>query len=141
MVPHDFRGTFIQNKDLKVEQEETKRKVKENLERIEHHYGLPFIPSTIAERPELFLSYADLTRQLLFEPRHLDNKTMEQAVLAAGTALGADHCLDVHLRQTSKDGASDEEMFEAIMIGSVMAMTSCQASALWRFKDFQESRH
>jgi 4-carboxymuconolactone decarboxylase len=128
-------------KDPKVEQGETKRKVKENLERIERHYGqVPFISSTIAERPELFLSYADLTRQLLFEPKHLDNKTMELAALAAGTALGADHCLDVHLRQASKDGASDEEIFEAIMVGSVMAMTSCQASALRRFKDFQDNR-
>jgi 4-carboxymuconolactone decarboxylase len=128
-------------KGRKVGQEQMERKVKENLERIERHYGqVPFITSTIAERPELFLSYADLTRQLLFEPKHLDNKTMELAALAAGTALGADHCLDVHLRQASKDGASDEEIFEAIMIGSVMAMTRCQASALRRFKEFQDHR-
>lgn len=128
------------SKGRKVKQDETERKVEENLERIERHYGrVPFITSTIAQRPELFLSYAEFTRQLLFEPKSLDAKTMELAAVAAGAALGADHCLDIHLLQASKNGASEEEMFEAIMVGSVMAMTSCQASALRRLKEFQDN--
>ncbi len=123
-----------------LSRKELDRKVRENLERIERAYGeVPFITATIAERPELFLAYSDFTRHVLFEPEHLDLKTLELAAIAAGAALGSDRCLDVHLRQAGKHGATEGEIFEAIMVGSVMAMTQSQASALRRFKAYQEA--
>jgi AhpD family alkylhydroperoxidase len=129
------------SKERDLSSKELDRKVRENLERIERAYGeVPFITTTIAERPELFLAYSDLTRHVLFEPEHLDPKTLELAAIAAGAALGSDRCLDVHLRQAGKHGVTDEEIFEAIMIGSVMAMTNSQASGLRRFKAYQEAK-
>jgi 4-carboxymuconolactone decarboxylase len=115
------------------------QKVKENLERIKLAYGqIPFITDQISKRPEIFLGYAEFSRTLLFEPKHLDQRTMELAAVAAGSALGAEHCLDIHLKQAAKHGASDEQIFEAIMVGAFMAMTKSQASALRRFKEFQD---
>ncbi len=129
------------SKEHKLSSKELDRKVRENLERIERAYGeVPFITTTIAERPELFLAYSELTRHVLFEPEHLDPKTLELAAIAAGAALGSERCLDVHLRQAGKHGVTDEEIFEAIMIGSVMAMTNSQASGLRRFKAYQEAK-
>jgi AhpD family alkylhydroperoxidase len=123
-----------------LSRKELDRKVRENLERIEHAYGeVPFITATIAERPELFQAYSDFTRHVMFEPEHLDPKTLELAAIAAGSALGSDRCLDVHLRQAGKHGATEGEIFEAIMVGSVMAMNQSQASALRRFKAYQEA--
>ena len=120
---------------------ELDRKVKENLERIALAYGeVPFITATIAERPGIFMAYSELTRHVLFEPEHLDLKTLELVAIAAGAALGSERCLDVHLRQAGKHGATDGEIFEAIMVGSVMAMTNSQASALRRFKAYQEAK-
>lgn len=127
------------------EQDESERaisldqKVKENLERIELAYGqIPFITDLISKRPEMFLGYSEFSRSILFEPKHLDLRTMELAAVAAGSALGAEHCLDIHLKQAAKHGASEEEIFEAIMVGAFMAMTNSQASALRRFKEFQD---
>lgn len=115
------------------------QKVKENLERIKLAYGqIPFITDQISKRPEIFLGYSEFSRTLLFEPKHLDQRTMELAAVAAGSALGAEHCLDIHLKQAAKHGASDEQIFEAIMVGAFMAMTKSQASALRRFKEFQD---
>jgi AhpD family alkylhydroperoxidase len=129
------------SKEHKLSSKELDRKVRENLERIERAYGeVPFITTTIAERPELFLAYSELTRHVLFEPEHLDPKTLELAAIAAGAALGSERCLDVHLRQAGKHGVTDEEIFEAIMIGSVMAMSNSQASGLRRFKAYQEAK-
>jgi AhpD family alkylhydroperoxidase len=129
------------SKEDKPSSKELDRMVKDNLERIERAYGeVPFITTTIAERPELFLAYSDLTRHVLFEPEHLDLKTLELAAIAAGAALGSERCLDVHLRQAGKHGATEGEIFDAIMVGSVMAMTNSQASGLRRFKAYQEAK-
>ena len=92
----------------------------------------------LSKRPEMFLGYSEFSRSILFEPKHLDLRTMELAAVAAGSALGAEHCLDIHLKQAAKHGASEEEIFEAIMVGAFMAMTNSQASALRRFKEFQD---
>lgn len=125
-----------------TEKAEKEHQVRENLERIKRIYGhVPFITNMISKRPDLFLGYAAFTREVLFEPEHLDPKTTELAAISAGSALGAEHCLDVHLKQASKYGASDEEIFEALMVGAVMAMTRSQASSFRRFKEFQDQKN
>ncbi|OPY31865.1 MAG: Carboxymuconolactone decarboxylase family protein [Methanomassiliicoccales archaeon PtaU1.Bin124] len=117
------------------------RKVREALENVEAYYGqVPFITKYISDHQDLYLGYAEYSRNLMFEPKALDQRTMELCAIAAGSSLSADFCLDVHLRQAAKLGASDDEMFEAIMVGAYMAMTKCQASALRRLKDYQDKR-
>jgi AhpD family alkylhydroperoxidase len=119
--------------------EEQKRMVQERLDAIEKFYGkVPFITKVISEEPELFIAHSDFAKNLMNEPKHLDLKTLELASIAAGSALGAEYCLDIHLRQARKDGATDGEIFEAIMVGSYMAMTNGQARALRRFKEMDK---
>ncbi|HSV42711.1 MAG TPA: carboxymuconolactone decarboxylase family protein [Methanomassiliicoccales archaeon] len=116
-------------------------KVRQYLQHFEEHYGqVPFITNQISKRQDLFLGYAEFSNHLMFNPKFLDQKTMELAAISAGAALGAEHCLDVHLRQASKFGANDEEIFEAIMVGAYMAMTRSQSVALRRYKEFQDHK-
>ena len=123
------------------EKGDKERRVEAALAKAKEQYGqVPFITSCISDHPDLYLGYAEFSKHLMFEPKALDQKTMELCAIAAGSSLGADHCLDVHLRQAAKHGASDEELFEAIMVGAYMAMTRSQASALRRLKEFQEKR-
>lgn len=120
---------------------EKQKRVEEALAKAKEWYGqVPFITSSISNYPDLYLGYAEFSKHLMFEPKALDQKTMELCSIAAGSALGAEHCLDVHLRQAAKFGASDDELFEAIMVGAYMAMTRSQASALRRLKELQDKR-
>lgn len=101
------------------------------LKRLAEFYGqVPFVSRMLSESPDLFLPFSDLSRQLLLEPKHLTLKEMELASVAASSALGSEHCLAVHIPQALKVGATKDEVLEAILIGSFMAMTKSQAVAL-----------
>jgi 4-carboxymuconolactone decarboxylase len=110
---------------------QTDAEIKKRLKRLGEFYGqVPFVSTALAEHPDVFLPFSDLSRRLLLEPKHLSLKEMELAAVAAGTALGSEHCLNVHVPQAIKVGASKDEVMEAIMVGSFMAMTRGQSVAL-----------
>jgi 4-carboxymuconolactone decarboxylase len=116
-------------------------RVKRVLERIEKVYGhVPLVSETLSHRPEMFLPYSELSGAVLYKPKYLDQKSMELAAIAAGSALGAEHCLLVHFHQAAKYGASEDEMFDAIMVGAMMAMTASQAVAYRTLAEFKESQ-
>jgi len=81
------------------------------------------------------LPYSDLTDRVLLNPKHLDKKTAELAVIAATSALSGEHCLAVHLAQAMKYGASKDEIVEAMMIGAFMSMTVSQSVSLRKLKE------
>jgi AhpD family alkylhydroperoxidase len=103
---------------------EVEKEIEKRLKRIAKHYGqMPLVCSTLAEKPDLFVPYTDLSRRLLLEPENLSKREAELAAVAAGAALASEHCLDLHISQALKSGASREDILEAIMIGTFMAMT------------------
>jgi len=103
---------------------EVQKEIEKQLKRIAKHYGqMPLVCSTLAEKPDLFVPYTDLSRRLLLEPENLSKREAELAAVAAGAALASEHCLDLHISQALKSGASREDVLEAIMIGTFMAMT------------------
>lgn len=90
----------------------------------EDFYGFqPFLSNFLSKYPDLFMAYTELSGRLLLEPKHLGLKEMELASVSAGAALGSDHCLNVHIPQALKVGATKEEVVEAIMVGALMSMT------------------
>jgi AhpD family alkylhydroperoxidase len=110
---------------------QTDAEIKKRLERLAAFYGqVPFVSSYLANHSDIFLPFSDLSKRLLLEPKHLTLKEMELAAVAASTALGSEHCLNVHVPQAIKVGASKEEVMEAILVGSFMAMTKGQSVAL-----------
>jgi AhpD family alkylhydroperoxidase len=113
--------------------------VKERMEKIEKAFGtVPFIFNIMSEEPEFFLSYCDMIEKIMLQPKHLSPKMLELTAISAGAAVGGEHCLDVHLRLAKEHGATDGELFEAIIVGSVMSMTNVQGRALRRLANSKE---
>lgn len=95
----------------------------------------------LSKRPDMFVPFSELSSAILFKPKFMDQKTMELAAIAAGSALGAEHCLLVHFKQADKYGASEDEMFDAVMVGAMMAMTASQAVAYRVLAEYKDGRH
>jgi AhpD family alkylhydroperoxidase len=120
-----------------MEGDETDRKVAATLERIKEVYGqVPLVSKVLSRRGDVFLAYSELNKSVFYAGRALDRKTAELAGIAAGAALGAEFCLEVHMRQAIKAGANEEEVFEALMIGSMVSLTKSQAVAMRKFESF-----
>jgi AhpD family alkylhydroperoxidase len=112
------------------------------LDRVRKVYGqVPLVSDVLSKRPDMFIPYSDLSSAVLFKPKFMDQKSMELAAIAAGSALGAEHCLMVHFKQAAKYGASEDEMFDAVMVGAMMAMTASQAVAFRKLNEFKEGQH
>jgi 4-carboxymuconolactone decarboxylase len=110
------------------------------LGRVKKVYGqVPLVSEVLSKRPDMFIPYSELSSAILFKPRFMDQKSMELAAIAAGSALGAEHCLVVHFKQAAKYGASEDEMFDAVMVGAMMAMTASQAVAYRKLIEFKEN--
>jgi alkylhydroperoxidase/carboxymuconolactone decarboxylase family protein YurZ len=76
------------------------------LDRVRKVYGqVPLVSDVLSKRPDMFIPYSDLSSAVLFKPKFMDQKSMELAAIAAGSALGAEHCLMVHFKQAAKYGA------------------------------------
>jgi AhpD family alkylhydroperoxidase len=120
-----------------MDEKEQEQKVAETLTRIKETYGqVPLVSRVMARRGDVFLAYSDFNKGVFYAGKALDRKTAEIAGIAAGAALGAEFCLEVHIRQAIKAGASEEEIFEALMIGGMVALTKSQAVAMRKFEAF-----
>jgi AhpD family alkylhydroperoxidase len=112
--------------------------IKRRLDRLEELYGeVPLVSRMLADSPGLFIPFTDLSKRILQEPEHLSRKEMEIAAVAASVALGSEHCLNVHIPQALKMGATREELTEVIMIASFMSMTKAQSVS---FRKLAEQR-
>jgi len=109
--------------------------VKERLEKIRNIYGgIPLVLNILSKRGDIFIPYSDLVESVFFQPKHLSMKTVELVAITAAAAIGSDHCLDVHIEQALSRGATEGEIFEAMMVGSMMAMTRSQSVAFRKLR-------
>ena len=109
--------------------------VQERLDWIRSKYGLvPLVVEEMAKEPETFIPYFDFTRNTTFEPKHLDKKIVELAIISAGSALASEHCLGIHLEQARESGATKEEIREALLIGAYMAFVKSQSISFRMFQ-------
>ena len=103
------------------------------LDAVRREYGfVPVVNQVVSERPDVFVPLAGAARSIL-ESGDLDRKTRYLCAVSAATAIGGEYCVDVQMRHAKEAGATKGEVFEAIMIGSYMAMTRAQSYALRRF--------
>lgn len=115
------------------QKEDLESVVARRLDQIRRVYGnVPLVSETLSKRAEIFIPYTDLVREVFFRPRYVSRRTVELAAISAATALGGDHCLEVHIDQARQLGVSDDEIFETMMVGSLMAMTGSQSVAFRR---------
>ena len=90
--------------------------------------SMPFILPVLRERPEYFALTA-IADEMVCRPRHLSPKTAELVALAAAAGAGAEHCLQVHIRAAVKEGATRDEIYDAIMIAALIGKTKVLAPA------------
>lgn len=110
--------------------EELEAEMRSRLEKLAAMYGeVPLVSKTLAESPDVFIPFTDLSKRLLMEPKHVSMREMEIAAVAASVVLGSEHCLNVHIPQALRLGMTKEELMEVIMIASFMAMTRGQSVA------------
>lgn len=97
---------------------------------IKKEYGfIPLINQVLAERPDLFVPAANLGRAAVEGRGVMEKKTRYLCALAAASAEGAEHCIRVQADHAMKEGACRDEILEAMVIGSFMAMTRAQSYA------------
>ncbi len=104
--------------------------------------GTGFLARTLAEeRPEEFVRYALRVDRLLGAPRALDPRTAELVALGAAAAVQCDHCIKAHIGSARANGATWDQVLDAILVGAHVAESSALAVALRAFKQEKARRH
>ncbi|HNX40389.1 MAG TPA: carboxymuconolactone decarboxylase family protein [Methanothrix sp.] len=97
---------------------------------------VPFILKVMARRPE-FMIFSSLKDFYALRPKSLPAKTAELLAVSAAAASGADKCLRVHMAAAAQEGASEDEILDAIFIAALIGQTKVLAAALREFREFE----
>jgi len=107
------------------------------LKAIEKRYGfVPLVNQVLSERPDLFVPAVGYT-SAVFEndEQRLERKTVYLCAISAATAVGGEYCIAVQMKHAVAAGATRDEILEAMVIGSTMAMTKAQSYA---FREYEK---
>ena len=111
-------------------------KVKIMMKKIEKRYGeVPLVNRVMSERPDLFIPSVNFATAVIEGRGAIDRKTRYLIAVAAASALGSEHCIEVQLDHAIKAGATREEVMETMMIASFMAMTRSQSTAFRKYQN------
>ena len=95
---------------------------------------VPFIFTLLRDRPDIFALSA-IADYRISRPGSLDAKTAELIAIAAAAGAGADNCLKVHMGAALKEGASRDEILDALLIAAMIGKTRVLASSLRKFRE------
>lgn len=110
-----------------------KKTVEKILKGIEELYGsVPVVSQVLSERPDLFIPYSGIGRAAM-ENGSLEPKMRYLMAVAAATALGSEHCIEVQMDHAIQAGATKDEILETMFIASYMAMTRSQSYAFRKY--------
>ncbi len=107
------------------------------LKATEEAYGfIPVSNKVLSERPDMFVPSAEFSRSVLDRADGaIGRKDRFLCAISAAAAVGGEYCLKVQIDHAKEAGASNDEVLEAIMIGSYMSMTRSQSYALRAYAD------
>ena len=110
--------------------------VKTMLEKIEKRYGsVPLVNQVLSERSDLFIPSVKYGTAVMEGKSSFDDKFRYLLAVAAATALGSEHCVEVQLDHAVRAGATRDEVLETMVIASFMGMTRSQSVAFRKFRD------
>lgn len=113
--------------------------VKLMLSKIEKRYGsVPLVNQVLAERADLFIPSVKYGTAVMEGKSSFDSKTRYLFAVAAATALGSEHCIDVQLDHAISAGATRDEVLEVMTIAAFMGMTRSQSTAYRKFVERSE---
>ena len=105
---------------------------------IERHRGaLGFLLGTLVKRPRTFNPFILKGITLYSEPEALDRKTAELVAVSAASALKCEHCLEVHMKRAQEEGASNDEIFDVLLISGGIADSATLSVSMRKFKQLQ----
>jgi AhpD family alkylhydroperoxidase len=104
---------------------------------IEQNGSLGFILNVLKERPRNFNPFILKGMAIYKEPQSLDRKTAELVAIGAAAALRCEHCLEAHMHRASAEGASLDEIMDALLIAGAIADSSTLSVAFRKYKQLE----
>ncbi len=136
------RETLLKQAEAMLEDDELAEAIAEMFE--EKRGGMGFLLRILKRRPRTFNPYVFKSASILLEPTNLDKKTAELVAVGAATALMCEYCLEAHINQAVVEGASFDEVLDAILIAGAIAESSTLSVALRKFRKLevkQKTKH
>ena len=122
---------------MSTEDEEKCTDVEDILAKIETYFGfVPKIFQVLSENPRALNAYFKKLELFMLDDS-LPPLTKEFISIGAASALGAEHCLKTHAEVAREFGATDEQIFLAIMMGAFITETKALASSLRVYDGFK----
>ncbi|NMC60920.1 MAG: carboxymuconolactone decarboxylase family protein [Candidatus Methanofastidiosa archaeon] len=113
--------------------------VEKTLKKIEDIYGeVPFILREISRDEKDFVTSVQKLFHLMGSSKVFSPKETELFAIAGAVGNNGNHCLAFHLRQAIKFGATEEELFQVILIAALMSESSSLAIGLRKLKEAQK---
>ena len=104
---------------------------------IEQNGSLGYILNVLKERPRNFNPFILKGMSIYKEPHSLDRKTAELVAIGAAAALRCEHCLEAHMHRAVAEGASLDEIMDALLIAGAIADSSTLSVAFRKFKQLE----
>ncbi len=93
--------------------------------------------------PETMQALVEMNDKI-FQDGALSTKTKELIAIAVAHATGCAFCIDIHTKNALREGASDEEVAESILVGVAMKASSALSHAVFAInamEDFHSLHH
>ena len=98
---------------------------------------LGFLLKVLKERPRNFNPFILKGMAIYKEPSSLDRKTAELVAIGAAAALRCDHCLEAHMQRALEQGASLDELMDALLIAGAISESSTLSVAFRKYKQLE----
>ncbi len=121
------------SKAAQEEKEETANAVNKVLDKPSASVALAV--QMLSSRPDVAISTLIKNASLFKTNSIMDKKTAELIAVSAAVANRCEHCLSVHLDKAASLGATEEEIFNTILISSAICETSAWA---YGFREFRK---
>lgn len=99
--------------------------------------GLGFLLGTLKKRPRIFNSFMMRGLALHHEPHALDKKTAELVAVSAASALKCEPCLEAHMGRAIEEGATMDEVMDALLISGAIADSSTLSVSFRKFRQLE----
>ncbi len=98
---------------------------------------LGFLLKVLKERPRNFNPFLFKGMAIYKEPSALDRKTAELVAVGAAAALRCDHCLEAHMTRAMDEGASLEEVMDALLVAGAISESSTLSVGFRKYKQLE----
>jgi AhpD family alkylhydroperoxidase len=104
---------------------------------IEQNGDLGYILNVLKERPRNFNPFILKGMAVYKEPHSLDRKTAELVAVGAAAALRCEHCLEAHMQRALAEGASLDDVMDALLIAGAIADSSTLSVAFRKYRQLE----